>query len=180
MRLNKKQEKVDFINGHPEIRWNEMKQNKDSTYGAAAVSTYIGLLKLNHEFDMSTEEGKIVTIIKKMEQKTIVNREIKELSEELENKAINKLANLSDREVDDLLAEKWIDPVMFNIDEDVKQVMMRLVKALEALKEKYRNPLPELDEQIVNLNSSLNGMFEQLCGSPSDMEAIDIFRRGLQ
>lgn len=180
LRLNKKQEKVDFINSHPEIRWNEMKQNKDATYGAAAVSTYIGFLKLNHEFDMSTEDGKIVTIIKKMEQKTIVNRKIKKLSEELENKAIDKLANLSDREVDDLLAEKWIDPVMFNIDEDVKQVMMRLVNALEALKEKYRNPLPELDEQIVNLNSSLNGMLEQLCGSPSDMEAIDIFRRGLQ
>ncbi len=179
LRINKKQEKVDFINSHPEISWNEMKQNKDSTYGAAAVSTYIGLLKFNHEFDMSAEEGKIVTIIKKMEHKTIVNKEIKKLSEELEKKAINKLANLSDREVDDLLSEKWIDPVMFNIDEDVKQVMMRLVNALENLREKYKNPLPELDEQIVNLNSSLYDMLEQLCGSPYDMEAIDIFRKGL-
>ncbi len=179
LKLKKKQEKIDFIDLHEEILWERMKCSKDGTYGAAVVKVYIEFLKLNHEFDMDTEEGKIVAIRKKIEQKSMVNKEIKNLSQELESKAIEKIVNLTDSEVDNLLIQKWIEPVMNRIDEDVKQVMMKLVNALESLKKKYEHPLPELDEEIDKLNVILQEMLEELCGNEMNMEAIDIFRKGL-
>lgn len=177
--LKNKQKKIDFISNHSEIEWDQMKCNKDMTYGAAAVRTYIDFLKLKKEFDVETEEGRIIGIKKKIEQKSDVNKKAKMLSQELEEKAVEKIGSLTDGEVDDMLTKKWIDPVMIHIDEDVKQVMMKLVNALEALKEQYKDPLPRLDEQIEELNRELHMMLGELCGSPADMEAIDIFRKGL-
>ena len=46
----------------------------------------------------------------------------------MEEKAIEKILSLTDGEVDDMLVKKWIDPVIGHIDEDVKPVMMKLVK----------------------------------------------------
>lgn len=177
--LKNKQKKIDFISDHSEIEWDQIKCNKDMTYGAAAVRTYIDFLKLKKEFDMETEEGKIIGIKKKIELKSDVNKKAKMLSQELEEKAVEKIGSLTDGEVDDMLTKKWINPVMLHIEEDVKQVMMKLVNALEALKEQYKDPLPRLDEQIEELNRELHEMLGELCGSPADMEAIDIFRKGL-
>ena len=114
-----------------------MKPNKDKTYGAAQIKVYIELRKFNREFDTDTEEGRIITIQKKITQKSMVGKEIKKLSKEMEEKAIEKILSLTDGEVDDMLVKKWIDPVIGHIDEDVKPVMMKLVKGLERLKEKY-------------------------------------------
>lgn len=137
LKLRGRQEKQDFIGEHPEIGWGDMKPNKDKTYGAAQIKVYIELRKFNREFDTDTEEGRIITIQKKITQKSMVGKEIKKLSKEMEEKAIEKILSLTDGEVDDMLVKKWIDPVIGHIDEDVKQVMMKLVKGLERLKEKY-------------------------------------------
>ena len=156
-----------------------MKPNKDMTYGAGEVKSYIELLKFNRDYDTDSEDGKIVTIQKKIRRKGEVMREMKSLSQEIENKAIEKMGNLTDIEVDHMLVKKWIDPVMNHIEEDVKQVMMKLVRALEGLREQYKNPLPEIDRQIEEVSVALGKMLDELCGDSSDMKAIDIFREGL-
>ncbi len=179
LKLKKRQVKIDFIYGHTEIEWTQMKPNKDMTYGAGEVKSYIELLKFNRDYDTDSEDGKIVTIQKKIRRKGEVMREMKSLSQEIENKAIEKMGNLTDIEVDHMLVKKWIDPVMNHIEEDVKQVMMKLVRALEGLREQYKNPLPEIDRQIEEVSADLGKMLDELCGDSSDMKAIDIFREGL-
>lgn len=179
LKLKKRQVKIDFIYGHTEIEWTQMKPNKDMTYGAGEVKSYIELLKFNRDYDTDSEDGKIVTIQKKIRRKGEVMREMKSLSQEIENKAIEKMGNLTDIEVDHMLVKKWIDPVMNHIEEDVKQVMMKLVRALEGLREQYKNPLPEIDRQIEEVSAALGKMLDELCGDSSDMKAIDIFREGL-
>lgn len=179
LQLKKKQDKIEFFNVHTEIGWEQMQQSKDMTYKAAAVRAYINFMKLNHEFDTDTEEGKIVTIKKKNARKSLINKEIRTLSGELENKAIEKMTNLTDMEVDNILIKKWIDPVMNHIDEDVNQIVMKLVNALEELRDKYAHPITEIDEQIDALNLALSVMLDELCGNSVDMEAIDIFRKGI-
>ena len=56
---------------------------------------------------------------------------------------------------------------------------MKLVRALEGLREQYKNPLPEIDRQIEEVSAALGQMLDELCGDSSDMKAIDIFREGL-
>lgn len=179
LEIKKKDDKLAFISAHPEISWAEMKQNKDYTYGAAAVKAYIEFLKLKHDFETDTDEGRIVNIKKKTEEKSAVNKESKALASVLESQAVEQMSALSDEEINDLLIRKWIDPVMQNIDNDVEQVIMKLVNALQSLKEQYDNPMPEIDSQITDLESSLNVMLGELCGNETNMLAVELFRKGL-
>ena len=89
--LKNKQKKIDFISDHSEIEWDQIKCNKDMTYGAAAVRTYIDFMKLKKEFDMETEEGKIIGIKKKIELKSDVNKKAKMLSQELRRRRLRRL-----------------------------------------------------------------------------------------
>ena len=156
-----------------------MKQNKDNTYGAAAVKSYIESVKLKYDFETDTDDGKIVNIKKKTEEKSAVSKKAKALVSELEQRAVEKMAALTDEEVNDLLIKKWIGPVIQHIDNDVEQTVMKFVNALQSLKNEYSNPIPEIDSQITELESSLNKILGELCGSEADMEAIELFRKGL-
>ena len=89
------------------------------------------------------------------------------------------MSALTDEEVNDLLIKKWIGPVIQHIDNDVEQTVMKFVNALQSLKNEYSNPIPEIDSQITELESSLNKILGELCGSEADMEAIELFRKGL-
>lgn len=178
LEIKKKDDKLAFIAEHPEICWSEMKQNKDNTYGAA-VKSHIESLKLKYDFETDTDDGKIVNIKKKTEEKSAVNKKAKALASELENKAVEKMSALTEEEVNSLLIKKWIDPVMQHIDNDVEQAIMKLVNALQGLKDQYDHPIPEIDSQITELESSLNVMLGELCGNETDMTAIELFRKGL-
>lgn len=177
--IGKKEEKLAFISEHSDIGWKEMKQNKDSTYGAAAVRSYIESLKMKIYLETDTEEGKIVNIKKKTEEKTAVNKMAKAMASELEKKAVEKMASLSDEEVNDLLIMKWTDPVIRHIDNDVEQAVMKLVNELQALKDQYDLPIPKIDGQIKELESSLASMLGELRGNSTDMTAIELFGKGL-
>ena len=43
---------------------------------------------------------------------------------------------------------------MQHIDNDVEQAIMKLVNALQGLKDQYDHPIPEIDSQITELESS--------------------------
>ena len=120
--IKKKEDKIAFINKHNEINWSSMKQNKDTTYGAAAVKTLIEAIKLENDYDTDTDEGKIINIKKDAEEKASINKKAKELAAELESKAVEKMSSLTDEEIDSLLIKKWIDPVINSIDNDVEKV----------------------------------------------------------
>ena len=179
LELNKKADKLSFISEHSEIEWNKMKPNKDSTYGTPAVRAYIDTLRLCHKFDSDTEDGKIVNIKKNTDEKSSFSKEIKAFEKELEYKAIERMAGLSDEEVNSLLIKKWIDPVINHINSDVEQAIMKLVNALQALKDKYAQPIPEIDSQIKETEKLLDDMLGELSGNNTDMSAIDLFRKEL-
>ena len=87
--------------------------------------------------------------------------------------------NLTDEEVNSLLTKKWIEPVMQSIDNDVEQVVMKLANGLQTLRDKFEHSMPEIDNEISELEESLYYMLEDLCGSERDMEAVAMFRKEL-
>lgn len=179
LNIKKKEDKIAFINKHNEINWSSMKQNKDTTYGAAAVKTLIETIKLEHDYDTDTDEGKIINIKKDAEEKASINKEAKKLAAELESKAVEKMSILTDEEINSLLIKKWIDPVMQSIGTDVEQVAMKLVNGLQILRDKFEHSMPEIDKEISELEESLYYMLEDLSGSERDMEAVEMFRKEL-
>lgn len=169
--------KLQFIEGHPNIAWQEMKPNKDGTYGAAAVRMYLDSLKMNCGDD--SENGRIIAIKRKMLEKSAAAKNAKAKAKELEEKAVARMAELTDNEIDELLTQKWIIPIISRIEMDMHAVLMKLVNGLNSLREEYGIPLPEIDRDIVDVEKSLNEMMGHLTGSEEAVKAIDLFRKEL-
>lgn len=169
--------KLQFIEEHKDIAWQDMKQNKDGTYGAAAVRAYLDKIKMNCNDD--TENGKIIAIKRKTIEKSEATKKAKAAAKELEEKAVARMEEMTDEEVDALLTEKWIVPILSRIKMDMQAVLMQLVNGLTALRGEYGSPMPEIDKKIIEVERSLSEMLTHLAGNKEDMEAIELFRKEL-
>lgn len=170
--------KLQFIEEHPDIAWHEMKPNKDGTYGAAAVRTYLDSLKMNCD-DEESENGKIIAIKRKTMEKAAATKIAKATARTLEEKAVARMADLTDEEVDELLTQKWIVPILLRIETDMQATLMKLVNGLTALREEYGNPMPYINKEIMEVECSLNETLGHLMGGEEDMKAIELFRKEL-
>ena len=166
--------KLKFIEEHPDIPWNEMKANKDGTYGATAVNAYLDVQKM--KCDDESENGRIIAIKRKMLDKTAVSRKVKLKIIELEDKAVARMTKLTDKEIDDFLIEKWIVPIISRIETDMNEAIMKLVNGLIDLRDEYGFSMPDIDKEIMDMERSLNEMLEHLTGCDEDAVAIDMFR----
>jgi hypothetical protein len=169
--------KLQFIEEHKDIAWQNMKQNKDGTYGAAAVRAYLDSIKMN--CNDNSDNGKIIVIKRKTIEKSAAAKKAKAAAKALEEKAVARMAEMTNEEVDMLLTQKWIVPILSRIEMDMQAVLMKLVSGLSALCEEYGNPMPEIDGQIAEVERSLNEMLTHLTGNAEDMEAIELFRKEL-
>lgn len=177
--VKEKEKKQQFVKEHPEIKWSEMKPNKNDTYDAKAVHAYLDFIKLNGECDEDSENGKILSIKKKIAEKSECSESAKEAAKELEIKTVKKMAVMTDAEIDELLTQKWITPILSHIEMDMNAVLMKLVNGLNNLREQYGTPMPDIDREIIEVERSLNEMLSHLTGGAEDMKAIELFRKEL-
>lgn len=177
LEIRGKAEKLQFIEEHKDIAWQDMNQNKDGTYGAAAVRAYLDSIKMNCDDD--SDNGKIISIKRKTVEKAAAAKKAKTAAKALEEKAVARMAEMTNEEMDMLLTQKWIAPIMSRIEMDMQAVLMKLVSGLSALREEYGSPMPEIDGQIAQVELSLSEMLIHLTGNAEDMEAIELFRKEL-
>jgi len=177
--IKSKADKLAFIQAHSEISWTDMKANKDSTVSAATVKAYISAVRLRIQPDIETSDGKIVAILQKSNEKSALSKKAKQIERELEEKAVEKMAILTEDEINELLTKKWIDPVIDSISGSITAVISEFAGNLQKLDDLYALPIPELDAEISETEQALGEMLDMLCGSEKDLEAIAMFRKGL-
>lgn len=179
LEIKGKAKKLTFIQEHPEIAWDDMKANKDGSFGAATVKSYIHALRLHIQPDIETSDGKIVAILQKSNEISALSKNAELFESELEDKAIEKMSVLTEDEINELLTKKWIDPITDSISGSITRVVSGFAENLQSLHDLYANPIPELDTDISETEQALGKMLDMLCGNEKDMEAISIFRKGL-
>lgn len=103
-----------------------------------------------------------------------LNKEVKVIESGLDNKAKEKILELSEDEVKDLLFKKWIVPVTENINGIAKAVFVSFSAQIESLRKKYENPLSSLSEEIEDTSNFLKESMNHLVGSSIDMKAIKL------
>lgn len=101
-----------------------------------------------------------------------LKKETKELEEKLHLKTKSVIESLTDEQADNLMAEKWIKPLVVALDELPKQIVLELIREVQALGDKYETTLTGVETDICEAEKSLCSMLDDLCGNDFDLKGI--------
>lgn len=97
----------------------------------------------------------------------------------LEKKTEAKAQTLTDAEVHDMLEKTWVTPVTDAIQSVMQRVIEDFIRALKDLKQKYADPLSELDKQEKEESAKLKALMSELTGSDTDVKALQLLMEEL-
>lgn len=142
-------------------------QNKDgSGFDLSALKKYLkGSLDTNSDLIDAKEA---------MEKEKDLVKSIKQIKEDLDVKAKDKLIDLTDDEVKILLEDKWVNSIINGMEQVCSNTISDFIKKLDSLRSKYSNPLSDIDTEIAEINKELCGLMSELTGPDPDMHAIGL------
>lgn len=122
------------------------------------------------------ENDKIIQQLKKVEtlgrEEKQLKAQIKTDTEELHIHTKEKLEKLTSEEVNLLLKEKWIVPMITSLMKLPENQVDKLVASVQALTDKYADTLADLEREIQTTEASLVEMLGELVGDDYDMAGI--------
>ena len=87
------------------------------------------------------------------------------------------IENLDQDQVNELLKDKWTQPIMDGILDLPKDMVSGFADKVKALAEKYDTTLIDLENQIQETEKELIGYLDQLTGSEMDMKGIEELKK---
>lgn len=106
------------------------------------------------------------------EQQKKPQKKIKEDAAALHMQTTSVIENLSDEQVFDLLRRKWITPLVEDLNDQPRSVVRTLIARLEALCAKYKTTFAGVDEQIIETETVLRGLIDELTANVFDMQEL--------
>ncbi len=167
-----KSDKLDFINGHPEIDWKQVAANKDGTFGKAKIEGYILALQSSFDFPEDSFASKLIKAIELLDEEKALKASIKQEAEALHLKTVITIETLTDPEVIELLELKWIVPIIENLHTLPGQQIDVLIRKLEALLSKYKITYADNARHIQQTERELANMIEELSGNEFDLKGL--------
>lgn len=174
--LSKTNEKKDFVLQHTEINWEDMSILKNGTYGKAEIDKYITTLKSNVQFEEDSYEYVVVRVNNLMSEEKSLKKEIKKKTDDITLQTKETIENLSPAQVNEILKEKWIHPLIQNLMKLSDGIISELVAKLEALAKKYETTFADIENQIEDTEKELSAMIDELEGSEFDMLGLNEFK----
>ena len=95
-------------------------------------------------------------------EKSTVNKAIKTKELEMKELVAERIVQLTDAEVDQVLYKKWFGSVLDKIEELVKSPLKAEIAVLEELNNRYSETLDSLDDEISKLEKELEAMMKEL------------------
>lgn len=90
--------------------------------------------------------------LKLIEQEAEVSKEIKDATQELDNKVLAKYRTLTEDEIKTLVVDdKWMPTLRQAIASEMDRISQRLTQRIKELAERYDKPLPELEREVEEL-----------------------------
>ncbi len=147
--------------------------NEDNT--AFVIKTIPAMVKALKSED--SEESK--SLVEKLEEVDALTKEEKKLKSEIKAgddalhlETRDRIENLSDTEVVELLQQKWIVPIYDEIIAISIKVVDEFKKGIEALVNKYADTFEDLEKEIQDTQDELSKMLGELTGSEADLAGI--------
>ncbi|WBA18058.1 hypothetical protein [Salinivibrio kushneri] len=167
-----KLEKVSFTEAHPQVHWKNIEPNKDGTYGKGKVNAYLQTLKEEFIFDPESMEGKLIEANQLLDEQSALKTYIKEKAELLDKKTRTIIGSLTDNQIKNLLALKWITPLCDDLAEMPGEVVNYLTRQVQKLADKYAVTYSQIANDIETSEQELAGIMGQLTGNEPDMQGI--------
>ena len=121
------------------------------------------LKEIKGDADAKEEIKVLKAYLDLLEQQAETNRKIKEAAAELDKKLYAKYPMLTEDEIKILVVDdKWMATIEKNIHTEMDRISQRLTQRIKELAERYDTPLPEQQQQVVNLESLVNEHLKQM------------------
>ena len=132
------------------------------------------LKQLKNETDSDSVELKetLQLVLSLQEDEKSLKKLVKEKEAQLLSLSKTTIENLTDDQVNELLQEKWINPLINELSDLPNQVITRLVSSITTLSTKYSNTLKNIEQQIHETEKQLATMMDELTGNEFDMKGI--------
>lgn len=177
--LDKKESKaaqISYVENHPEVSWGNIGPNKSGTFGKKKLNAYMKQLRLLHDFDEESVEGKLSLVGKLLEEEKKLKAEVKKEAEALHLLTKKTIEELSDAQVMELLEAKWITPLVAALYQLPDIVIDGLITRVRALADKYAVTYAEIAEEIAETKASLGNLINGLTGNEYDMQGLHEFQ----
>ena len=127
------------------------------------------------------EEDDVLIILKEAlalnEEEKNLKKSIKQDNEKLQLDTCKYIEQLSDEQVDVLLHEKWIVPLLSSLQKLPETIINNFISKLDKTVTKYSSTLSSIEDEIVSTEKALLGMLDELTGSEFDMKGIEEFKK---
>lgn len=168
----KKPDKIAFIEANPQVKWRNIIISKDGTYAKGNVNKYLQEIQSVFTYREDSYEGKIVRANSLLNEESELKKTVKRLAEDLHLKTKAVIEELTDAQVLELLALKWIRPLFTELMSLPDGVINRLTAQVQALADKYAVTYGDVAQDIQQTEQCLAGLLDELTGSEADMQCL--------
>lgn len=173
--------KSDLLNSiDPNDKEELIKENSEDIDSKKLKSKIVEIKKQQKrgaEFDEDSYENILLKIDGINEKTKSIKKDLKSSKESLEELTKNKIMNLSDDEIHNLLIDKWVNPICNNINDLSFKLIKDFEKNIKLLCKKYETTYLELDKQIKETETSLGAMVDELEANEFDKKGLDEFKK---
>jgi len=142
---------------------------KEITKAAKDIATDI---KNGTVYTADDDEPKIVQANKLLTEEKTIKKAVTDLEKELHLTTKKTIENLTYAQVHFLLQQKWITPMLAQLNQMPTNIIDNLVQKVEYLATKYQTTLVDVDQQIQQTQASLVTMMDELTGTNHDMQGV--------
>ena len=134
---------------------------KENAFDKKAITA--GAKAKKDAVEAETKE-KLKKIVKLWEEQKNKNKQIKEAKQALIDKTVEAIENLSDEDISLFLHKKWIDPIVYGINETLAEVLSTFENKVRALGKKYAVSYKQLNEDLEKSQKELSDLIGELTG----------------
>ncbi|MBQ7708002.1 MAG: N-6 DNA methylase, partial [Lachnospiraceae bacterium] len=121
-------------------------------------------------------EPDVLAILKEVfalnEEEKALKKQIKQQFEEIHLRTKSTIEELNDEQVNELLYDKWIEPLTTGLNKLPETIVNDFAAKLEKLASKYDTTLSQVDSEIKQAEQELYTMLNDLEGDEYDMQGI--------
>lgn len=142
----------------------------------AFVNAEVARAAKNKDLEKETRD-KLKKVLDLINEEKELKKDIKSLSQDLELETRNTIENLSDKQVTELLEDKWISPIINGLDKIPERLLSELSSSIDRLSKKYDTTFEDIETEIKKTEASLRSMLDELTGSEEDMKGLEELKR---
>jgi type I restriction enzyme M protein len=127
-------------------------------------------------FEEDSYEAKILKVAELIDEEKELKKKVKSETAKLHLQTKATIEKLTDEQVYELLELKWISPLVTSLNNLPNAVIDELTAKVLSLSEKYATTYSNIAEEIVEAESALSSLIDELDGNEFDMKGLNEFK----